>query len=159
MITKSTTLYTSLLGRRRGRHEPACNVGTTANSPNIHRVDPRDKLWKKESWSECGPDSDEIPYGWEIVHDNLCGKYFVDHINQRTLLDDPRTNKAKDQVEEMKQFVKSGAIEAIEDKFVKKMEELRLIEANVSKMDAGEGKESELQNGMKKNLQLLLKLN
>ncbi|TPX45824.1 hypothetical protein SeMB42_g03777 [Synchytrium endobioticum] len=109
-------------------------------------VDPRDKLWKKRSWDECAPHSDEVPLGWEIAHDDLCGTYFIDHINQTTLLDDPRTDKAKKQVEEMKQFVKSGAIEAILENFTKKMEELKAIEENIGKMDAGERKESELLN-------------
>lgn len=57
-------------------------------------VDPRDALWKPKCWQECK--GDEVPYGWEIAYDEAVGRYFIDHLNKRNLLDDPRDNKPKE---------------------------------------------------------------
>jgi hypothetical protein len=40
-----------------------------------NRIDPRDKLWKKMKWSECGPD--ELPYGWESTDNSMTLKLIM----------------------------------------------------------------------------------
>lgn len=32
---------------------------------------------------------DELPYGWEKIHDPQYGTYFIDHVNRRTQYENP----------------------------------------------------------------------
>lgn len=66
-------------------------------------IDPRDKYWKKMTWEECGPD--ETPYGWEVVEDPVIGRYFIDHVNKRNVLDDPRDKVSLQHMTEVKKHV------------------------------------------------------
>ncbi|KAI3646852.1 hypothetical protein MP228_009780 [Amoeboaphelidium protococcarum] len=69
-------------------------------------VDPRDALWKPKTWQKCK--GDEVPYGWEIAYDEAVGRYFIDHLNKRNLLDDPRDNKPKEQLKQVQQHIESA---------------------------------------------------
>lgn len=92
------------------------------------RIDPRDKLWKKQRWEDCGPD--ELPYGWEIAHDPIVGQYFIDHVSRRNLLDDPRSTKPQEQMREVKSFVDQAAadISKTEDILKSKAMELAKVQ-------------------------------
>ncbi|KAJ3051117.1 Protein wwc2 [Rhizophlyctis rosea] len=68
-------------------------------------VDPRDRIWKKKTWAECDPSTDEAPYGWEIATDPLIGTYFIDHLTQRNILDDPRTTTFTTQLQSLKSYI------------------------------------------------------
>ncbi|TPX38361.1 hypothetical protein SmJEL517_g00192 [Synchytrium microbalum] len=112
-------------------------------------IDPREANWKPKSWEECTKPED-VPYGWEIATDPLIGTYFIDHINKQTLLDDPRSDKHKRQVDEIKSFVKSGAIDAVEKNLTKKLQHLQIVEENVLKKEGdGDVSASELENAVR----------
>ncbi|KAJ3038803.1 Protein wwc2 [Rhizophlyctis rosea] len=75
-------------------------------------VDPRDSIWKKKTWAECDPSTNEAPYGWEIAEDPLVGTYFIDHLSQRNILDDPRTTTATTQMQQMKEHITQASQKA-----------------------------------------------
>ncbi|KAJ3205946.1 Membrane-associated guanylate kinase, WW and PDZ domain-containing protein 3 [Clydaea vesicula] len=103
-------------------------------------IDPRDKFWKKKSWEECDPNKDEEPYGWEICHDAELGTYFIDHLNQRNTLDDPRINKFIMQVKELREFLKQEKDKLISEKtkdVQKVVNEKKILEQKVQRQNKG----------------------
>jgi len=78
----------------------------------ISYIDPRDQFWKKKTWAEIPvSEVNETPYGWERVVDDVLGVYYIDHINNRNVFGDPRT-EAEDQ-------------EKIKEKLTQELEMLR----------------------------------
>ncbi|KAJ3290642.1 Protein wwc2 [Borealophlyctis nickersoniae] len=106
-------------------------------------TDPRDALWKKKTWAECDPNTDEAPIGWEIAYDNQLGKYFIDHVNQRNVLDDPRSTQASTQMELMKSYIRDANDKA-ENRatiFKKKSEALVTAKQEASRLKASAAKD------------------
>lgn len=50
-------------------------------------MDPRLSKFQKKSLEDCL--DDELPYGWEKIHDPQYGTYFIDHVNRRTQYENP----------------------------------------------------------------------
>lgn len=57
------------------------------NTGTSHWLDPRLSKFQKKSLEECS--DDELPYGWEKIHDPQYGTYFIDHVNRRTQYENP----------------------------------------------------------------------
>lgn len=57
------------------------------NSGTSHWLDPRLSKFQKKSLEDCM--DDELPYGWEKIHDPQYGTYFIDHVNRRTQYENP----------------------------------------------------------------------
>lgn len=50
-------------------------------------MDPRLSKFQKKSLEDCL--DDELPYGWEKIHDPQYGTYYIDHVNRRTQYENP----------------------------------------------------------------------
>lgn len=50
-------------------------------------MDPRLSKYQKKSLEDCL--DDELPYGWEKIHDPQYGTYYIDHVNRRTQYENP----------------------------------------------------------------------
>uniref|UniRef100_T1GEU1 WW domain-containing protein n=1 Tax=Megaselia scalaris TaxID=36166 RepID=T1GEU1_MEGSC len=46
------------------------------------------RITKPQTFADCV--GDELPIGWEEAHDPLIGRYYINHIDQTTQLEDPR---------------------------------------------------------------------
>lgn len=57
------------------------------NTGTSHWLDPRLSKFQKKSLEDCM--DDELPYGWEKIHDPQYGTYFIDHVNRRTQYENP----------------------------------------------------------------------
>lgn len=57
------------------------------NTGTSHWLDPRLSKFQKKSLEDCL--DDELPYGWEKIHDPQYGTYFIDHVNRRTQYENP----------------------------------------------------------------------
>lgn len=57
------------------------------NTGTSHWLDPRLSKFQKKSLEDC--QDDELPYGWEKIHDPQYGTYFIDHVNRRTQYENP----------------------------------------------------------------------
>lgn len=58
------------------------------NSRRTQWIDPRDKATKPATVADCV--GNELPYGWEVACAPKVGVYFIDHINRKNQLEDPR---------------------------------------------------------------------
>lgn len=57
------------------------------NTGTSHWLDPRLSKFQKKALEDCL--DDELPYGWEKIHDPQYGTYFIDHVNRRTQYENP----------------------------------------------------------------------
>lgn len=46
------------------------------------------RITKPHTFADCV--GDELPIGWEEAHDPQIGRYYINHIDQTTQLEDPR---------------------------------------------------------------------
>uniref|UniRef100_A0A8C4QR75 WW domain-containing protein n=1 Tax=Eptatretus burgeri TaxID=7764 RepID=A0A8C4QR75_EPTBU len=73
------------------------------NTQRTSWVDPRDKLTKPLTFSDCI--GDELPYGWEQAFDDQVGVYYMDHINKLTQIEDPRAQWCAEQDRMLKEYL------------------------------------------------------
>eukprot|EP00794_Sanderia_malayensis_P007374 gene7374-8194_t len=69
-------------------------------------VDPRDRLTKPMSFSDCI--GDELPFGWEETYDPILGVYYTDHNTNLNQLEDPREVWRTEQEDMIKEYVNRG---------------------------------------------------
>uniref|UniRef100_A0A4W5PTJ4 Membrane associated guanylate kinase, WW and PDZ domain containing 2a n=1 Tax=Hucho hucho TaxID=62062 RepID=A0A4W5PTJ4_9TELE len=80
------------------------SLSSSHNTKTTSWLDPR--LAKKaKPPEECK--EDELPYGWEKIHDPIYGNYYVDHINRRTQFENP-VLEAKRRVQQHQQMQEQG---------------------------------------------------
>lgn len=91
-------------------------------------VDPRDRLNKPDSFSECN--GDQLPFGWEEAHDPVLGRYFINHIHQYNQLEDPRAQWRTEQKAMLQEYLNSA--QEIRDV---KEQRLQLAENEVHQLD------------------------
>ncbi|KAJ8028623.1 Protein WWC2 [Holothuria leucospilota] len=91
-------------------------------------VDPRDRLNKPDSFSECN--GDQLPFGWEEAHDPVLGRYFINHVHQYNQLEDPRAQWRTEQKAMLQEYLNSA--QEIRDV---KEQRLQLAENEVHQLD------------------------
>lgn len=77
------------------------------NTGTSHWLDPRLSKFQKKSLEDCL--DDELPYGWEKIHDPQYGTYFIDHVNRRTQYENP-VLEAKRRVERSRSTSAAGNV-------------------------------------------------
>ncbi|XP_071848139.1 protein KIBRA-like isoform X2 [Apostichopus japonicus] len=91
-------------------------------------VDPRDRLNKPDSFSECN--GDQLPFGWEEAHDPVLGCYYINHVKQYNQLEDPRSQWRTEQKTMLEDYLHSA--QEIRDV---KEQRLQLAENEVQHLD------------------------
>lgn len=76
------------------------------NSRRTQWIDPRDKLTKPTNVADCV--GDELPYGWEVACAPKVGVYFIDHINHRNQLEDPRVQCRNQQIHMLNSYLRQA---------------------------------------------------
>jgi len=92
------------------------------NTRRTSWIDPRDKIIKPHSFSDCL--SNELPIGWEELNDELFGIYFIDHINQKNQREDPRKTLLRRQKKMLSEFVELARFE------INKKEKIVAVKSN-----------------------------
>lgn len=79
-------------------------------------MDPRLSKFQKKSLEDC--QDDELPYGWEKIHDPQYGTYFIDHVNRRTQYENPVLEAKRRSAERQQQQQSStnGSIDGLYQK-------------------------------------------
>lgn len=68
--------------------------------------DPRDKHTKPTTVADCI--GDELPYGWEMAYSPTIGVYYIDHINRRNQLEDPREECRNMQIRMLESYMRQA---------------------------------------------------
>ena len=68
--------------------------------------DPRDKQTKPATVSDCV--GDELPYGWEVAIAPKVGLYYIDHINRKNQLEDPREECRNMQIQMLESYLRQA---------------------------------------------------